>query len=115
MRHHRIGEWREILRHEPRHVRREQDRSNDNRHPWRRGAEILRAARIGERRIRELVDRYGLETVRAFATEWLDYSERRMGEAIARLPATRLKASSAHDPMPGLPDGAPVNVEVSSR
>ncbi len=35
-----------------------------------------------------------------------------MGDEIAKLPATRLRASSAHDPMPGLPDGAPVNVEV---
>ena len=27
-------------------------------------------------------------------------------------PATRLRAASAHDPMPGLPDGAPVNVAL---
>jgi N-methylhydantoinase B len=71
------------------------------------------AARIGERRIGELIDRYGLETIQAFAAEWLDYSERRIADAISTLPATRLEASSAHDPMPGLPDGAPVNVEVA--
>ena len=35
-----------------------------------------------------------------------------MGDEIAKLPATRLRASSRHDPMPGLPDGAPVNVEL---
>jgi N-methylhydantoinase B len=70
------------------------------------------AARIGERRIHELVDRYGLETIRGFTSAWLDYSERRIADAISSLPATRLRASSAHDPMPGLPDGAPVNVEV---
>ena len=50
----------------------------------------------------ELVDKYGRRDGRApSSSEWLDYSERRMGEAIARLPAARLKASAAHDPMPG--------------
>jgi N-methylhydantoinase B len=70
------------------------------------------AARIGERRIKELIERYGLDTIRSFSERWLDYSERRMADEIAKLPATSLRASSAHDPMPGLPDGAPVNVEL---
>ena len=71
------------------------------------------AARIGERRIKELIERYSLEAIREFSTSWLDYSERRMADEIAKLPATRLRASSAHDAMPGLPDGAPVNVELA--
>ena len=71
------------------------------------------AARIGERRIKELIERYSLEAIRKFSTDWLDYSERRMADEIAKLPAVRLRASSAHDPMPGLPDGAPVNVELA--
>ncbi len=70
------------------------------------------AARIGERRIHELIGRYGIDTVRAFSREWLDYSERRTGDAIAKLPAARLTARSAHDPMPGLPEGVPVRAAI---
>ncbi|WP_165793848.1 hydantoinase B/oxoprolinase family protein [Hyphococcus luteus] len=72
----------------------------------------LGAARIGEKRLKELVARYGRETVVSFVREWLDYSERRMGHAISQLPAGELRASSCHDPLPGLPDGVPVNVTI---
>ncbi len=71
------------------------------------------AARIGERRIKEIVDRYGLDVVREFTREWLDYSERRMAHEIEMLPQTTLTASSAHDPMPELEDGIPVNVSLA--
>lgn len=74
---------------------------------------MVGAARIGEARIEELVERYGIETVRAFTREWLDYSERRIAHEIRKLPATRLRGSSTHDPMPGVPDGVPVNVELA--
>jgi N-methylhydantoinase B len=73
---------------------------------------MVGAARIGERRVKELIERYGLATIRAFVDEWLDYSERRAEAAIAKLPAGRLRASSAHDPMPDHPDGIEVNVEL---
>lgn len=70
------------------------------------------AARTGERRLHEVIERYGLETIRAFVGEWLDYSERRMEHAIGKLPAGRVRASSCHDPLPGLPDGVEVNVAI---
>jgi len=73
----------------------------------------LGAARIAERRLKELCAEYGLETVRAFVAEWFDYSERRMREAITRLPAGQLVGSATHDPYPGLPDGVPLQVKVS--
>jgi len=72
----------------------------------------LGAARIGERRLVELMNRYGVDTIRAFVGEWLDYSERCMEQAIRRLPARRLHARSRHDPIPGLPDGVEVNVTI---
>lgn len=72
----------------------------------------LGAVRIGERRIGELVEQYGIEILRAFQAWWLDYSERRMQRAIAELPAARLRAASTHDPLPGLPDGVEVRVGV---
>ncbi|MFN8149516.1 MAG: hydantoinase B/oxoprolinase family protein [Solirubrobacterales bacterium] len=72
---------------------------------------MIGAARIGERRIGELVERYGIETIERFAVEWLDYSERRIAHEIAKLPKAKLQGTSSHDPMPGVPDGVPVDVD----
>jgi N-methylhydantoinase B len=73
------------------------------------------SARIGERRVKEVVERYGVQTIKAFVVEWLDYSERVMDQAIRKLPARRLHASGKHDPIPGLPDGVEVNVTVDVK
>jgi N-methylhydantoinase B len=70
------------------------------------------AARIGERRVRETIERYGAETIKLFVREWLDYSERSMEQAIRKLPATRLDAHSRHDAIPGLPEGVEVTVSA---
>lgn len=75
----------------------------------------LGAARIGERRLVELVRRYGASTIADFVREWLDYSERRMTHAIRALPAGRLQAEGRHDQLPGLPDGIPVRVTVEVK
>jgi N-methylhydantoinase B len=72
----------------------------------------LGAARIGERRLKALVERYGADTIATFVREWLDYSERRMTHAIRSLPAGSLVAHGRHDSLPGLPDGVPVKVKV---
>jgi N-methylhydantoinase B len=68
------------------------------------------AARIGERRVKETIERYGVDTIKTFIEEWLDYSERVMDKAIRKLPAQRLEAHSQHDPIPGLPEGVAVTV-----
>lgn len=73
------------------------------------------AARIGERRVKEVVERYGVQTIKTFVREWLDYSERVMDQAIRKLPAAKLHASGRHDPIPGLPDGVEVNVSVDVK
>lgn len=70
------------------------------------------AARIGERRVQGVVAKYGVETIKAFVAEWLDYSERCMEQAIRKLPARNLRARSCHDSIPGLPDGIEVNVQI---
>lgn len=75
----------------------------------------LGAARIGERRLQALVERYGEETIMAFVREWLDYSERRMAHAIQALPAGRLAAQGRHDALPGLPNGVPVKVNIEVK
>jgi N-methylhydantoinase B len=72
----------------------------------------LGAIRIGERRLHELAQRYGRDTLEQFVGEWFDYSERRMTEAIRDLPSRRLEVSGCHDPLDGHPDGIPVRVGV---
>jgi N-methylhydantoinase B len=72
----------------------------------------LGAARIAERRLKELCAQYGLDTVRQLIAEWFDYSERRMIQAIRALPSGTLEGHSTHDPYPGLPDGIPLKVHV---
>jgi N-methylhydantoinase B len=70
------------------------------------------AARIGEARLKELVERYGVELIREFIEEWFDYSERRMESVVRALPEGIIVGSGAHDPLPVLPDGIPVNVRI---
>lgn len=72
----------------------------------------LGAVRIGERRLQELADRYGLATLEQFVGEWLDYSERRMTEAIRDLPSRSLRVGGRHDPLEGHPEGIPVEVGI---
>ncbi len=55
------------------------------------------AARTGERRLKELVAKYGKEQVRTFIREWFDYSERRMLSAISELPSGTYTATGGHD------------------
>lgn len=76
---------------------------------------VLGAARVGERRLLELGEELGWETLHAFSRGWLDYAEQRMVAAVAALPAGRITVSTAHDPFPGVPDGIPVNVTVEVR
>ncbi len=54
------------------------------------------AVRVGERRLKELVDKYGIETLREFIAEWLDYSERRDDPGDPR--ASRLPAPGLEHP-----------------
>src|SRR5260370_7796620 len=71
----------------------------------------LGSARIAERRLIELCDQYGRDTVRAFIQEWFDYSERRMVEAIGQLPAGELVGCATHAPSPGVPSGTPLQLK----
>ena len=61
------------------------------------------AARVGEREIIEMAQEFGWETLHAFATQWLDYSENLMIDAIRKLPVSQAIVSSIHDPVPGTP------------
>lgn len=72
----------------------------------------LGAIRIGERELLALGGEVGWDNLAAYAEEWFDYSEQRMIEAIRRLPSGSRKATSVHDPFPGVPDGIPATVTV---
>jgi N-methylhydantoinase B len=73
----------------------------------------LGAARIAERRLKELLEHYGINTVRAFVRSWFDYSERRMDEAIRELPTGTVIGQAMHDAYPGVPDGVRLNATIS--
>lgn len=73
---------------------------------------MLGAARIGEREIEKLAQDVGWDELDQYAEEWFDFSEQRVAEAIADLPAGHIVLSGAHDPFPGVPDGIPISVTV---
>ncbi|PRB43027.1 hydantoinase [Arthrobacter sp. MYb23] len=73
----------------------------------------LGAARIGERRLKEVVAKYGVDTIKTFITEWFNYSERLMIEQIRQWPAATLTATTNHDPIPQLDQEIPLNVTVT--
>lgn len=72
------------------------------------------AARIGERRMIELVERYGKDTIRNFIKAWFKYSETRMSEAIKKMPNGKLTNTGYYDPFPPtLPDGLAIRVDIN--
>lgn len=77
---------------------------------------MIGSARIAERRLKELVAKYGLDTVKRFMRDWLDYGETMMAKAIETLPAATLQNSGKHDAFePYLPDGLSFNVTIHIR
>ena len=71
------------------------------------------AARIGEREILALGKEIGWDRVEAYKEQWLDYSEQRMIAALKQLPKGTMTVAGKHDPLPGAPEGIPVNVTVT--
>ncbi|WP_063043857.1 hydantoinase B/oxoprolinase family protein [Nocardia pseudovaccinii] len=72
----------------------------------------LGAARIAEKRLQELTERYGVDTIKAFIETWFDYSERRMREGLRKIPSGRYIGKATHDPFPGVEQGIPLQVIV---
>lgn len=72
------------------------------------------ACKTAERRIIDLIDRYGRDTVVNFVEDWFDYGRRCAKAAIAKLPAGTYEYETCHDPVPGVADnGIPVRVKVT--
>jgi N-methylhydantoinase A len=75
---------------------------------------LLGAARIGERELLALGAEVGWDALHEHVRRWMDYAERRMAAALARLPSGRRTRVSIHDPFPGTPaDGVPIKVTVA--
>ncbi|GLK86197.1 hydantoinase B/oxoprolinase family protein [Ancylobacter defluvii] len=77
----------------------------------------LGSVRIGEREILELGKSFGWDELEDYAESWFDYSERKMADAVCKLPSGKRLVTTAHDPFPGIPDGIPVKaaVEIDSE
>lgn len=74
---------------------------------------MVGAARIGERGLQELTQKYGVERISAFIDDWFDYSERLMRDTIGQMAPGRAQGTGVHDPVGELaPEGVPVNVTV---
>ncbi len=69
------------------------------------------AARTGERRLKELVAKYGKAQIKTFIREWFDYSERRMVAAVGELPSGTYTATGGHDRV-GDVDRVDIKVDV---
>jgi N-methylhydantoinase B len=72
----------------------------------------LGAVRIAERELLTLGEEVGWDALESYAEAWFDYSEGKMIEAIQRLSSGKAVTRAAHDPVPGLPDGIAIKVEV---
>jgi len=72
----------------------------------------ISAVRTGEQKLEELVEEYGLETIKKFCDEWLAYGEEMMKNEISDLPDETVEYTAYHDPVDGAPDGVPVHVDV---
>ncbi len=71
------------------------------------------AARLAERRLKELCAKYGVDTVLRHLAWWTGYGESMMADAIRRLPAGVAECDVWHDPLdPVLPDGFRVRARV---
>ena len=62
------------------------------------------SCRTGERRLHELLHRYGKQAVLDFVEEWFEYGTRRMVAEIRKLPAGTYTYETRHDPVPGVAD-----------
>lgn len=78
---------------------------------------MLAAARVGEERLQSFCAKFGVETVKAFVDDWLNYSERMATDAIRKLPTARFEAYTELDPFPGIDEPLPLRamIEVDGK
>ena len=72
---------------------------------------MLGSALIGERELLALGNEVGWDTLHAFTEQWFEYSEKRMMDAVKKVPTGTKTAQSTHDAIPGTP---PEGITVTS-
>ena len=70
------------------------------------------AARIAEKQLIQMCKKYGLNTIKIFTSQWLNYSEQRMKNAITNIPDGNFTDEAKHDSTPFLPNGIPLQVSI---
>lgn len=75
---------------------------------------MIGAARIAEKELLSVIEKYDPKTIKLFCTAWHEYGRQRMIEEIRKFPAGEATYETTHDPIPGvLPNGVNVSVKVS--
>jgi N-methylhydantoinase B len=77
---------------------------------------MVGAARIGERGLKALCDKYGLDVIKNYIEDWFDYSEVLMKDTISRMEPGVASGFGVHDPVGDLaPDGLTINVSLEIK
>ena len=75
---------------------------------------MVGGARIGERELLQLTEKYGKATIKAFCRQYHEYGRQRMIEQIRTLPAGSAHYEMHYDPIPDiLPQGVRIRVTVT--
>lgn len=74
---------------------------------------MIAAGRIGEKELLLIGDEIGWNRLNVFINKWFDYSEKKMRDAIKKIPSGNITVFTKHDPFPGLPKGGlKINVNL---
>lgn len=76
---------------------------------------MIASAKLGERRYVELIERYGLDTVKAACERWMDYSEEMLSKEIEKIPNGVYKAPTGWLDDDGKNYGKPLRIETSVK
>lgn len=72
------------------------------------------SVRIAEKRLKEMCDKYGVETLLAFVDQWQEYGKERMLAEIKKLPKGEWNGEVTHDPIPDLvPQGIKLKAKMA--
>jgi N-methylhydantoinase B len=74
---------------------------------------MIASAKLGRKRYLELIERYGLETIKAAEKRWMDYSEIMLRKEIEKLPDGIYKAPTGWLDDDGRNYGVPLRIETS--
>lgn len=69
------------------------------------------AARIGEKELIKLLEKYDKDTIKKFCQEWHKYGNKKMENEIKKIPSGTWDGESTHDPLPGVLDGKGITVK----